>query len=79
MSNVLHFPLTDVKGQMGAYLGIQKSLSGSLKCLKQIDDSFPKLGDFSQTHFSFGLLSPVLVIVLTCKMRIGKERVVEIG
>lgn len=64
---------------MGAYLGIQKSLLVSLKCLRQIDDCFLKLQDFSQVHFSFGFFSSVLVIALTQKVRIRTEQVVETG
>lgn len=76
---MLHFLLTDVRGQMGAYLGIQKSLLASLKCLTQIDDCFPKFQDFSQTHFSFGLFSSLLVITPTQKVRTGEAQVVKTG
>lgn len=59
---------------MGAYLGIQKSLLASVKCLKQIDDCFPKFQDFSQAHFSFGLFSSQLEITPTQKVRTRKEQ-----
>lgn len=64
---------------MDAYFGIQKSLLASLKCLKQIDDCFPKLQDFSQAHFSFGLFSSLLVTTHTQKVSTKKVQVGKTG
>lgn len=58
----MHLLLTDVRGHMGAFWGFRSLFLELLKCLKKVDDYFPKLWDFHQAHFNLGLLFSGLVI-----------------